>query len=133
MCEQLRTDAEIKANILSVYKDLGWSSSQAEGLDEADMTKEADTTKKAAASIPKGVNDIDSDDDKENGGKDKDDINAKAIDGGDDEDNNTLYPPKARKKGDKGSDEESLFSKDKDSNHDGHDSDSSNDESENKN
>ena len=71
------TDAKIKANILSVYKDLGLSSSQAEGLDEADMTKEADTTKKADASIPKGANDIDSDDNKDNDDKDKDDINER--------------------------------------------------------
>ena len=127
------TDAEIKANILSVYKDIGLSPSPAEGLDEADMTKEADTTKKADASIPKGVNDIDSDDNKDNDDKDKDDINEEAIDGGDDKDENTLHPPKARKKGDEGSDEESLFSKDKDINHDGHDSDLSDDESENRN
>ena len=127
------TDSERKANILSVYKDLGLSLSPSEGLDEADITERADTTKKAAASIPKGVNDIDSDDDKDNGGKDKDDINAKAPYGGDDEDNNTLHHPKARKKGNEESEEESLLSKDKDSNHDGHDSDSSNDESENKN
>ena len=83
-----------------VYKDLGLSPSQAEGLDGADMTKEADTTKKAAASIPKGANGIDSNDNKDNDGKDKDDINAEATDGGDDENNNTLHPPKARKKGD---------------------------------
>ena len=59
------TDAERKANILSVYKDLVLSPSPAEVLDEADTIEEADTTKKADASIPKGVNDIDSDDNKE--------------------------------------------------------------------
>ena len=68
------TEAERKANILMVYKDLGLSPSQAEGLDEADTTEEADTTKKAAASTPKDVNDIDSDDNKENYGEDEDDI-----------------------------------------------------------
>ena len=77
------TDADRKANILSVYKDLGMSPSPAEGLDEADTTEEAYTTKKAAASIPKVANDIDSDDNKENDGKDEDDINAKATYGGD--------------------------------------------------
>ena len=55
------TDAERKANIMPVYKDLVLSPSPAEVLDEADTTEEADTTKKAAASIPKGANDIDSD------------------------------------------------------------------------
>ena len=93
------TDSEIKANILLVYKDLGFSPSPAEGLDEADTNEEADTTKKAAASIPKGANDIDSSDNKDNDGEDEDDINAEATDGGDDEDNSTLHPPKARKKG----------------------------------
>ena len=127
------TDAERKANILSVYKDLGLSSSPAEGLDEADTTEEADTTKKAAASITKGVNEIDINDSKDNDGEDEDDINTEAKYGGDDKDDNTLHPPKARKKGNEESDEESLFSKDKDSDHDGHDSDSSNDESEKKN
>ena len=127
------TDADRKANIMSVYKDLGFLPSPAEGLDEAETTEEADTTKKAAASIPKGANDIDSDDDKDNYGKDEDDINTEATDGGDDKDNNTLHPPEARKKGNEESDKESLFSKDKDSNHNGHDSESSDDEIEKKN
>ena len=109
------------------------SPSPAEGLDEADTIEEADTTKKAAASIPKGVNDIESDNNKYNDGEDKDDINVEATHVGDDEDNNALHPPKARKKGNEESDEESLLSKDKYSNHDGHDSDSSDDESEKKN
>ena len=100
------TDAERKANILSVYKDLGLSSSQAEGLDEADMTKEADTTKKAAASTLKDAIDIDSDDDKDNDGEDKDDINADTPDGGDVEDDSTLHPWEARKKGNEKSEEE---------------------------
>ena len=60
------TDAKRKANILSVYNKLGLSPPQAEGLDEADMTEEADTTKKAVASTPKDAIDIDSDDDKDN-------------------------------------------------------------------
>ena len=47
------TDAKIKANILMVYKDLGLSPYQAEGLDEADTTEEVDMTKKADASTPK--------------------------------------------------------------------------------
>ena len=47
------TDAKRKADILSIYKNLGLSLSQVEGLDEAEMTEEADTTKKAAASTPK--------------------------------------------------------------------------------
>ena len=123
-------DAKRKADILSVYKNLGFSPSQDEGLNEADMTEESDTTKKAAAFITKGANDIDSDDDKDNDGEDKDDINAKATDGGDDEDNNTLHPPKARKKGNEERDEESLLSKDKDDDHDDHDSESSDDGSE---
>ena len=57
------TDSKRKVNILQVYKDLGLSPFSSEGLDEADMTEEADTTKKEATSIPKGANDIDSDDD----------------------------------------------------------------------
>ena len=118
---------------MSVYKDLVLLPSLAEGLNEADMTEEADTTKKAAASIAKGVNEIDINDSKDNDGEDEDDINAEATDGGDDKYDNTLHPPKARKKGNEESDEESLFSKDKDSNHDGHDSDSSNEENEKKN
>ena len=127
------TDADRKANILSVYKDLGLSPSPAEGLNEVDTTKEADTTNKADASIPKGVNDIDSNDDKYNDGEDEDGINAEATDGGDDKDDNTLHPLKARKKVNAESDKESLFSKDKESDHDGHDSDSSNDKSEKNN
>ena len=63
------TYAKRKANILSVYKDLGLLPSLAEGLNEDDTTEEADMTKKAAASIPKGANDIDSDDNKDNDGK----------------------------------------------------------------
>ena len=106
--------------------------SPTEGLDEADTTEEADTTKKVSASIPKGVNDIDSDDNKDNDGKGEDDINAEATYGGDDEDKNTLHPPKARKKDDEESDKESLFSKDKGSDHDGHETDSRDDKSEKK-
>ena len=91
------TDAERKADILKVYKNLGLLPSQAEGLDEADTTNEADTTKKAAASTLKDAIDIDSDNDKDNDGKNEDDINANAKDGADDKDDNTLHPPKARK------------------------------------
>ena len=126
------TNAERNADILKVYKNLGLSPSQSEGLDEADTTEEADTTKKAAASTPKDAIDIDSDDNKDNYGEDKDEINADAIDGADDEYDNTLHPPKARKKGNEESDDNSLFSKDKDNNHGGHESESSNDESEKK-
>ena len=46
-----------------MYKDLVLAPSLSEGLDQADMTEEADTTKKEATSITKGGNDIDSDDD----------------------------------------------------------------------
>ena len=123
------TDSERKANILSVYNKLGLSPSQAEGPNEADTTEEADTTKKAAASIPKYAFDIDSDDNKDNDGKDEDDINADATYGGDDKDDNTLHPWEARKKGNEESDEESLLSKDKDGDHNGHDSESSDTES----
>ena len=63
-------DSKRKDNIMLVYKDLGLSPSPAEGFDEADTTEEADTTKKAAASTPKDTIDIDSDDDKGNGGED---------------------------------------------------------------
>ena len=107
--------------------------SLAEGLDEDDTTEEADMTKKAAASIPKGANDFDSNKDKDHAGKDEDDIKSEATDCGDEKDENTLHPPKAWKKGNEESDDESLFSKNKGSNHDGHDSESSNDESEKKN
>ena len=103
------TDAERKANIMSLYKDLGFSPSPAEGLDEADTTKESDTTKKAAASIPKGSNDIDSNDDKDNDGKYEDDINAEATYAGDEADDDTFHPPKARKKGNEERDKDSLF------------------------
>ena len=127
------TDAKIKANILMVYKDLGFSPSQDEVLDEADTTEEADTTKKSAASTPKDAIDIDSDKDKDNDVKDKDGINADSTDGGNDKDDNTLHPPKARRKGDEESDKESLFSKDRDDDHDGHDSESIDDKSEKKN
>ena len=127
------TDADRKANILMVYKDLGLLLSQAEGLNEADTTEEADTTKKAAASTPKYAIDIDRNNDKGNDGEDAYDINADATDGGDDEDDNTLHLPKESRKGDEESDEESLFSKDKDNAHDGHDSESTDGESEKKN
>ena len=127
-----KADTERKANILSVYNKLGLSPSQAKGFDEADTTEEADTTKKAAASTLKDAIDIDRNDDKDNDDEDKDDINANGIYGADDEDDNTMHPPKARKKGNEESDKESLFSKDKDDDHDGHDSESSNDESEKK-
>ena len=90
------TDAKIKA---MVNKDLPLSPSQAEVLDEADTTEEADTTKKEAASTLKDVIDIYSDDDKDNYGEDEDDINAEATYGGDDEDDNTLHPPKAKEEG----------------------------------
>ena len=86
------TDSERKANILSVYNKLGLSPSQSEGLDEADMAKEADTTKNLAASTPKEAIGIVSHDDKDNDGKDEDDINSDTTDGGDDEDDNTLHP-----------------------------------------
>ena len=69
------TDDERKADILLVYKNLGSLPSQAEGLDEVDMTEEADTTKKATASTPKDAIDIDSYDNKDNDGEDKDDNN----------------------------------------------------------
>ena len=98
------TDVERKADIMLVYKNLRFYLSQAEGLDEADMTEEADTTKNAAASTPKEAIDIDRNDDKYNDGEDEDDINADATDGADDEDDNTLHPPKARKKGNEESD-----------------------------
>ena len=126
------TDTERKDNILSVYNKLVWSPSQDEGLDEADTTEEADTTKKVAVSTPKEAIDIDSDDDKDNDGKDKDDFNADTTDGGDVKDDNTLHPREARKKGNEESDEDTLFSNDKDNNHDDHNSESSDDESEKK-
>ena len=63
------TDSKRKANILLVYKELGLTPSQSECLYEDDTTEEADTTKKADAFIPKGGNNIDSDDKKDNYGK----------------------------------------------------------------
>ena len=68
-----------------VYKDLSLYPSKAKGLDEADTNKEADTTKKAAASTPKYANDIASDDYKDKDGEDEDNINADTTDGGDDD------------------------------------------------
>ena len=114
------TDDERKSNILWVYNKLGFWPSQDEGLDEADMTEEADTKKKVAASTPKYAIDIDRDNNKDNDGKDKDDFNADTTDFGDIEDDNTLHPREARKKGNEESDEESLFSNDKENDHDGH-------------
>ena len=99
-------DDERKDNIMSVYNKLGLSPSQAEGLDESDTNEEADTTNKAAAFTPKDAIEIDSDDNKDNDGKDKDVFNADTTDGGDVKDNNTLHPREARKKGN----EESEFS-----------------------
>ena len=100
------TDDNRKANILSVYNKLGLSPSQDEGLDEADMTEEADMTKKAAASTPKDVIYIVSNDDKDNDGEEKDGFNSDTTDGGDVEDDKTLHLREARKKGNEESDEE---------------------------
>ena len=127
------TDEERKANILLVYNKLVLSPSQDEGLDEADTTKVADTTKTEDDSTPKDAIEIDSDDDKYNDGKDKDDFNANTTDGGDVEDDNTLHPRTARKEVNEEREEESLFFKDSDDDHDDHDSESRDDESNKKN
>ena len=58
-----------------VYKEFELYPSQSNGLDEADTTEEAETTKKVAASTPKDTNDIESDYDKDNDDKDEYDIN----------------------------------------------------------
>ena len=126
------TDDDRKAAILAVCKKLGLPPDVQEGPYEADTIKKTDTTKQAAASTPKDAIDIDSNDDNDNDDKYENDINANAKDGGDVEDDNTLHPWKARKKGNEDREEESLFSEASDDDHDDHDSESIDDESKKK-
>ena len=108
-----------------------------EGPYEADMSEETDMTEQADAPTPKDPINIDSDDDNDNDDEDEDDVNADTKDDGDVEDDNTLHPWTERKLGCEEREEESLFSKDNeddhnDNDHDDHYSESRDEESKKK-
>ena len=63
------------------------------------------------------------DDDNDNDDEDQDDINADTKDDGEVKDDNTLHPRTARKQGCAEREEEPLFSKDGDDDHDDNDHD----------
>ena len=109
------TDEEKEAEIASVSKQLGilprkpYDVKPPDVYDvpyEVDMTEETDMTKQAASPTPEETIDIGDD----NGNDDEDK-----------EDNNTLHPHTARKKGCENHTEDSLFSNDSDDDHDDND------------
>ena len=121
------TDEERQAQIADVHKQLGILPRKPpvvdEGPYEAETAEETDTTKQAAAPTQKDPINIESEDNNENDDEDEDDVNSEKKDDGDVEDNNTLHPRTAKKKGCEEREEESLFSEDSDDDHDENDHD----------
>ena len=110
------TDEEKADKIDGVRKQLGMlprKNKKPEGPYEVDTTKEADMTEQAAAPAPEDTIEIGDDND-----------NDEWAHGQDEDDDNTLHPPTARKQGrENDPEEESLFSDEIDNDHDDNDTD----------
>ena len=109
-------DEEKAEEVDSVHKQLGMlprKKKKPEGPYEVDTTEEADMTEQAAAPAPEDMIAIGNDN-----------VNNEWAHGQDEDDNNTLHPQTARKKGcENNLEDESLFSDKSDNDHDDNDPD----------